>query len=118
MFTLASFTFLGEALDLVNDVFAFDFERDFSSPTNGFDFLFFDINTTAFGEAEELAVSFYFDRAFPMDSSLEIFSLGGDIVDQAFADDGIEFSVVPEPSVLSVFALGMMLLLTARRQRR
>ncbi len=117
LFVLESFTFLGEEIDVANDVYQFDIVQDLTDLTKGFDFLAFDIDTQAFGEAGA-AVSFYFDRAFPMDSYIEIFGPDGEFIDAAFASDGVEFSVVPEPSVLSVFALGMMLLLTARRQRR
>lgn len=115
LFVLESFSFLGEAVDVVNDVFQFDIVQDLTDLTKGFDFLAFDIDSQVFGET--VAVSFFFDRAFPTFSSFEVFDLEGNLLIAEFGDT-TDFSVVPEPSVLSVFALGMMLLLTARRQRR
>ena len=111
VFTLLNFNLFGEAVDLVD---GFLIVQDTTNLNKGFDLLSFDVTSVAFGF--EMIASFYYDVTSPMDAFFTV-SYPGGVSDTIFGDEA-EFSVVPEPSVLSVFALGMMLLLTARRQRK
>ena len=108
--SLNSFSFLGEMIALEN-IFEFDVVLNGMDLSQTFSFLSFDVESMATG----ILAAFSYDEASPEFTELTFTYPDGEIV--PFTADDVDFALVPEPSVISVLALGMGMLLFGRRQR-
>lgn len=108
--SLNSFSFLGEMI-APEDMDYFEVVLNGMDLSQTFSFLSFDFESMATG----IVAAFSFDEAFPEFTEVSFSYPNGDI--DVFTADDVDFALVPEPSVLSVLALGMGMLLFGRRQR-